>query len=181
MEKIVTSLLRISTKIKKRQGVVNFASTLALAKSLLIIMPDNPDHREIARNFISDIKSNFPDAKFVILTSEHNIKLLGVNRPEGTIFISPDNINQLGFPKKNIRHRIIATDFDIIIDLNFDFHLLSTFLCQISRAPVKICLDNQEREPYYNFSFRTTSQKNLEEKYQVLTKYVGVFAHSTVS
>jgi ADP-heptose:LPS heptosyltransferase len=181
MEKIVTSLLRISTKIKKRQGVINFASTLALAKSLLIIMPDNPDHREIARNFISDIKNNFPDAKFVFLTSEHNIRLLGVNQPEGTIFISPDNINRLGLPKKNIRHRIIAPDFDIIIDLNFDFHLLSTFLCQISRAPVKICLDNQDREPYYNFSFRTTSQKNLEEKYQVLTKYLGVFAHSTVS
>jgi len=181
MDKIATSLLRISAKIKKRQGVVNFASALASAKSLLIIMPHNPDHFRIAQNFISDIKSDFTNAKFTILTSESNKSLLDANQPDGTIFVPPDGINQLGLPKKILRHRILATDFDIIIDLNFDFHLLSTFLCQISHAPVKICLDNQDREPFYNFSFRTTSRKNLEEKYLALTKYLGVCAQSTHS
>ncbi|MBC8182661.1 hypothetical protein H8E88_16295 [candidate division KSB1 bacterium] len=179
MEKIVTSFLKLSAKIKKSQGVVDFGSALASAKSLLLIMPDNPDHFGIARNYISEIKNDFAGAKFVFLTRENNKSLLDVNQPHGTIFVSSEDINRLGLPKKNLQLRILATDFDIVIDLNFDFHPLSTLLCKISHAPVKICLYNRDREPFYNFSFRTTSRKNLEEKYQVLTNYLGVCAQST--
>jgi len=179
MEKVATSFLKLSARIKKSQGVVDFASQVGSAKSLLIIMPDNADHFEVARNIISEIKNDFTNAKLVFLTRENYKTLLDVSLPHGTIFVSQEDINQLGLPKKNLQHRILATDFDIVIDLNFDFHLLSTFLCQISHAPVKICLDNQDREPFYNFSFRTTSQKNLEDKYKVLTKYLGACAQTT--
>ena len=173
MEKITASFLKFSAKIKKSTEIVDFASTLVSAKSVLIIMPDNLEHFGIARNFIPEIKNNFSDAKIIFLTRENYHSLLEINHPHGIIFVTPEDINQLGLPKKKLQNRILATDFDIIIDLNLDFHLPSTFLCQISAAPVKICLDEQNREPFYNFSFRMNAQKNLAEKYQGLLKYLG--------
>ncbi len=174
MEKITTSFLKFSAKMKKRTDVVNFGSTLASAKSVLIIMPDNLEHFGIARNFIPEIKNNFSDAKLLFLTRENYHSLFEINQPHGIIFVADDDTNQLGLPKKKLQNKILATNFDIVIDLNVDFHLLSTYLCQISHAPLKICLDDQDREPFYNFCFRMNSQKNLEEKYQGLLKYLGV-------
>ncbi len=176
MAKITTSLLKLSAIIKKKQGVVDFGSALASAKSLLIIMPDNPDHFGFAKNVISEIENDFTTANLVLLARENYKDLLETNPSHGTIFVTTENINQLGLPKKNLQHRVLATDFDIVIDLNFDFHPLSTYLCKISQAPVKICLFNRDREPFYNFSFRTTSDKKLEEKYKGLTKQLGVWA-----
>jgi len=179
MEKITTSFLKFSAKMRKSQDVVDFGSTLASAKSILIFMPDNLEHFGIARNFISEIKNDFASAKLTFLTRENYKSLLDINQPHGTIFVTSDDISQFGLPKKNLQHKILATEFDIIIDLNFDFHLLSTFLCQISHAQVKICLDNQDREPFYNFSFRTGNQINVEENYRVLMKYLGVCTQSS--
>jgi hypothetical protein len=109
------------------------------------------------------------------LTRENYNSLLEINQPHGIIFVTSDDVSQLGLPKKKLQNKILATNFDIIIDLNLDFHLLSTYLCQISHAPLKICLDDQNREPFYNFSFRMNSQKNSEEKYQGLLKYLAAF------
>ena len=178
MEKITATFLKFSAKMKKSTEIVDFASTLASAKSVLIIMPDNLEHFGVARNFIPEIKNNFSDAKLLFLTRENYHSLLEINQPHGIIFVTDDDTNQLGLPKKKLQNKILATNFDVVIDLNLDFHLLSTFLCQISNAQLNICLDDKNREPFYNLSFRMNTQKNLEEKYQSLLKYLSVFSQT---
>ena len=179
MEKITTSLLKLSAKIKKSTGVVDFCSILASAKSVLIIMPDKLDHFGVARNFLTEFKNDFKDAEIVFLTRDNYHSLLDITQPHGIIFVTREDISQWGLPKKKLQSKILATKFDIVIDLNIDFHLLSTYLCQITHAPLKICLDDQDREPFYNFSFRINSQKNSSEKYQGLLKYIGTCAQTS--
>ncbi|UCE04597.1 MAG: hypothetical protein JSW07_13325, partial [bacterium] len=82
------------------------------------------------------------------------------------------NVNFFGLPKKELKQKILATKYDIVIDLNDDFHLPSTYLCLKSRASLKICFDHEKRGPFYNFYFRTKPNKSLDKKYRKLIQYL---------
>ena len=176
MEKIAVSFLKLSAKWEKPPQVIDFVSILTSAKSVLIIMPDNLEEFGTANNFISDIKSEFVNAKFFFLSRKNYQTLLDLDKTDGTIFVTADDINYFGLPKKKLRQKIMAAACDVIIDLNLGFHLLSTLLCYLSKAPMRICFDETNREPFYNFSYRANSERNVEEKYQGLIKYMGIGA-----
>ena len=177
MEKLTTSLFKLTHKFHRKDNIVDFISALSSARSMLIFMPDKLEHFAIARKFLNQIKIDFPQAKIVIYTRESYQHLLETRYNDGIIFVAPHDINPFGFPKRKLQHKIMAIDFDVIIDLNQDFNLSSTFLCQKSNAALKICLDNQNREPFYNFCFRTSVQTGLEDKYRKLINFLGRCIH----
>jgi len=173
MKNIITSFLKISATLKRSNRVIDIVNTLASAKSVIIFMPDKLEHFGIALQFIKDIKNIFAKANLMFFTRKSYQNLLQANQQHGIIFVTSDDVNHLGLPKKKLQQKIVATKYDVAIDLNDDFHFLSTYLCQKSSASLKICLDNSDREPFYNFCFRTDVQKNLEEKYRRLMMFLG--------
>ncbi len=177
MEKLTTSYLRLFAKFKKRTHIIDFASVLCTAKSFLIFMPDAANDFEIAKKFVEKLKQSYPAAHFVLFTKKDFESAISAQKQHGTIFVTPEDINTFGLPKKNIQHRIMATDFDIVIDLNSDFNLISTFLCQKSSATLKICLDNRLREPFYNFYYRNNLKEEMDTKYRKFFSYIDNCTH----
>jgi hypothetical protein len=160
MEKIIIPFLRMATKFRKSDRVVDVFSTLAEARAVLVFMPDKLEDFGIARKFIE---------KFM---RESYRSLLNDEKKYGTIFVTDRDVNFWGIPKKELKIKIIATEYDIVIDLNDEFHLPSTYLCLKSRASLKICFDHEKREPFYNFYFRARENVSLNAKYKKLIQYL---------
>ncbi|NOZ60236.1 MAG: hypothetical protein GXO74_00995 [Calditrichaeota bacterium] len=177
MKKITTSILRLSSKLHKKESIINFNTALTSAKSVLIFMPENVDHFSTAKKLLKKFKKEFPGKKVVICTNQQEIDIEKNSHIDGIIFVTSDDVNFFGFPRKKLTEKITATDFDMILDLNQDFQPVSSYLSQKSKAPLKVCLYNQRKEPFYNFAFRTNVQINFEEQYNRLIDFLGRCAH----
>jgi len=174
MEKMIIYLFKLAARFSQSNRVIDVFSTLTEARSILVLMPNRLGDFGFARKFVPHLIKNFPRAKLQFVLRKNFESLLDHKGDYGTIFVADKDVNYFGFPKKELRQRVLATHHDIVIDLNDDFHLLSTYLCQKSRASLKICFDNVDREPFYNFSFRNRVHKDLEEKYRKLIQYLTV-------
>ncbi|MCU0644549.1 MAG: hypothetical protein MUC94_09835 [bacterium] len=172
MKTIIILLLKLQAKLEKRNRMVDVFGTFSNAQAMLILMPDILEDFGIARKFIRTLTESFSTAKLHFVMRSSFKSLLDSNLNYGTIFVADRDENYIGLPKKNLKQRILATKFDIAIDLNNDFHLLSTYLCKISGAKLRICFDNSDREPFYNFYFRSQTHKNLEDKYKRFIQYL---------
>jgi ADP-heptose:LPS heptosyltransferase len=172
MKNLVIAFLKLQAKFIKRNRIVDVFGTFDDAQAMLILMPDILEDFGIARKFIRTLTESFSKAKLHFVMRSSFKSLLDSNLNYGTIFVADRDENYMGLPKKDLKQRILATKFDIAIDLNNDFHLLSTYLCQISGAKLRICFDNNDREPFYNFYFRSQTHKNLEDKYKRFIQYL---------
>ncbi len=173
MEKFTIPFLKITAKFRKSDHVVDVFGTLAEARSILVFMPDKLEDFGIARKFLKKLMDDFSNAKFQFVMRESYRSLLNGDHNFGTIFVSDRDVNFLGLPKRELKQKILATEYDIVIDLNNDFHLTTTFLCQKSRASLKICFDHDMREPFYNFYFRAQTNDSLNNKYKKLIQYLN--------
>ena len=172
MEKFIIQFLKIAAKFRKSDHVVDVFGTLAEAQSILVFMPDKLEDFGIARKFLKNLTDDFSNAKFHFVMRESYRSLLDGDQNFGTIFVSDRDVNFMGLPKNVLKQKILATEYDIVIDLNDDFHLPTTVLCHKSRASLKICFDHDMREPFYNFYFRAQSNVSLNNKYKKLIQYL---------
>ena len=172
MDKFTIPFLKISVKFRKTDLVVDICGTLAEARTVLVFMPDKLEDFGIARKFIEKLIEDFKNAKFQFVMRESYRSLLNGNQNFGTIFVADRDINFWGLPKKVLKQKILATTYDIVIDLNDDFYLPGTYLCLKSRASLKICFDHEMREPFYNFYFRARENVSLNTKYKKLIQYL---------
>jgi len=69
--------------------------------------------------------------------------------------------------------QIERTPYELLIDLNGDFNLASTFICSKSRAKLRVCLAHPQREAYYNLQIRTKGSDPLQNKYLTLIHYLS--------
>ena len=124
MKKFVIAFLKLQAKLVKRIRIVDVFGTFADAQSMLIFMPDILEDFGIARKFIRTLTDSFSTAKLHFVMRSSFKSLLDGNLNYGTIFVADRDENYMGLPKKDLKQRILATKFDIAIDLNNDFHLL---------------------------------------------------------
>lgn len=173
LEKIITPFLKFLAKFRIKPIVVNVFATLAEARTILILMPDELDDFGIALKHLVSVQKIFLNARIVLVLRDSYKNLVPDSSKYGMIIVAPKDVNLLGLPKKELVAELMASNYDIAIDLNYRFHLLSTYLCQKSGASLRICLEHSEREPFYNFSIRSSNTDKLEKKYQNLFKYLS--------
>lgn len=174
MEKLTIPFLKFTKRLRKRADIVDIFGTLSEARTILVCMPYNQNAFGVAKKFVSNITSDFPNASFQFIIRNDFQNMLNGLTKYGTIIVADKDINVFGLPKNELVQKVFSTSYDIVIDLNDDFHLLSTYLCQKSSASLKICLDNRDRELFYNFYFRTQLHEDLESKYRKLVQYLNV-------
>jgi len=174
LEYIVTPIFQLSANIKIKERVIDIGDALLKARTILVLMPAKLNDFGIALNYLDVVHENFPKAKLVVITQEMYTNLVNDSSYYGTIFVSHRHINMLGLPKRELIQELMAFKYDIAIDLNHEFSLLSSYLCQKSGALLRICLEDSKREPFYNFSFRSLEGETLNNKYRNLFKYLNV-------
>ncbi len=180
MKNLTKVYLKFTSRFYKTSDVVDFIESLASAKSILIFMPDKLEDFSVSLKFLKKFKHDFAYARIDLCLKDSYQNLINNHQQDGMIFVTKEDVNFLGLPKKNLQHKILATDYNIVIDLNQDFHPLSTYLTQKSNAVLKICLDDRDREPFYNLYFRSQLNIKSEEKYKRLFNYLGHFSPTSL-
>ncbi len=173
LENITPPFLKLYAGFKIKERVIDISEVMEKARSLLVLMPMAPEEFRIAQGYLDELQNNFPKARFTLVMEDQYGKLRKDSNHYGTIFVTSNDVNILGLPKKDLIRKITASTYDIAIDLNHNFHLLSTYLCQKSAAQLRVCLTHKSRDPFYNFHFRSPEEDGLLKRYQNLFKYLS--------
>ena len=180
-ENIALPIIKYRANLTNQKPVINIIDVIVKARTILTCMPAKLDDFGVARNYLMVLQKNFPGAKFIVIVQDSYKTLIDEKSKFGMIFVTEKDTNILGLPKRQLLQKLSASKYDIAIDLNHSFHLLSTYLCLKSGATLRVCMENKEREPFYNFSFRYPVGEQLENKYRKLFKYLNANVSEAVA
>ncbi|MEE4311466.1 MAG: hypothetical protein V2J62_06310 [candidate division KSB1 bacterium] len=170
---IIIPFYKILAKIKNNANVINIFDALKTARRILVLMPQDPEEFKVAWEILPQLEASFPDAKLTVIMQELYWKLSREQGNYGMIFVSQSDKNIWDLPQHSLINKVAASNYDIAIDLNNDFNLLSTLLCHKSNAPLRICIKDPDRDPFYNVSFRAAEHNGLDGIYKNLFKYLN--------
>jgi len=184
---VLTTLAELCLRLRARfnaiDTIVDVFSTMQRAKQVLIFLPDKLEDFGIVRVFIADIRDAFPNAKITFVLRYNYITLLDRNIRDtiSTLALRPEHITRFGFPTKQVIATIKKFNFEIALDLNHEFNLLSAHLCFISGAPLRICLSDKKRDPFFNFQVQANKNMKLENIYKNFIRYITLTESSPIS
>jgi len=178
IQKIVIFFLKLRSSFTQKDNVVNIFDAFSSARSLLITMPHQAEEFVIAHKYVNSLKERYSRSDLTLIIPSVNKNLLNLQGNYGMIFVDNNNVNWLGLPKKGLTEKMNASTYDIAIDLNYRFNLLSTFLCQKSDAILRVCMQDSHRELFFNINISLPVNKSLDEKYQSFINYISSSAKS---
>ena len=161
LKKYIGLRLKLFTPEKEAQ---NFPSLIRSLKNILIIVPPDESVAESVTRFTSDLYKVFEDAK--------------ISTFERSSFRESDG-NWFGLPKETYMRQFTEENFDLVIDLTPESDRLSTYICALSGAPLRMRLFEGDFAHIYNLHIRTDPQKPLKEKLRSINEQLHVFKKGT--
>lgn len=175
--------LKFAARFKSSEIQIDVFSSLEQAKNILICLPEKLEDFGVARNFTHILRENFSNSKITLLVKPNYVNLLNKIDREICCILSlkPEHITRFGLPDKKIIMTIKKMNFDLAIDLNYEFNLTSTYICFITGANLRICLKNKNRDPFFNFQVRTKFRESIESNYRSFIKYFTTSAEANIN
>jgi ADP-heptose:LPS heptosyltransferase len=177
-QKFTASVYLAYARFKDQDDVIDVADHLSRITTALILPPEASDDFTTAIRVLDDLRQCFTQTQFYMLTPKALTDMIALDEQVQVISYEPEQISFHGLPRNDLQDAIRSRHFDMVIDLNSDFNLIATFLCRVSEAKLRICLQHPDRDPFYNFQVRATNGDSLENKYQSLLKYISVFTNT---
>lgn len=176
LENLAEFYLKLKARSKASQPVVDIFTTMVKAHQIFICLPEKLEDFGIARNYIREIRNNFNEARITFLFNYNYFNLMDRNDRENSnlILLKPENINRFGLCTQPILEKVKKNKFEVAIDLNFEFNLMSAHLCYFTNAPLRICLSNEKRDPFFNFQIQAGTNTILDTQYRNLLKYISI-------
>ena len=166
---------------RDRTDIIDVGDYLSRIATALILPPEQPEHFKAAARILDGLRQTFAQTQFYLLTPKTCANMVALDEHVRIIPYDVDEIGFHGLPKDKLQQAIRSRHFDMVIDLNFDFNLIATFLCRTSEAKLRICFVHPSRDPFYNFQMRVIDSNSLEQKYQSLVHYLAVFTNNLAS
>ena len=144
---------------RMHNAVISFADSLSTGGNALLILPLTPTAQSPAL-VIDLVRTQFPGARLTIVAEEHDTGA-AVLLPRSTIIrVSPNNIDWLFRPSREITQRIAGATYDLAIDLNLDSLLPSAYICRESNARVRVGFARDGADLFYNFQMQHDSARD---------------------
>ena len=144
---------------RMHNAIISFTGSLSTGGNALLILPLTPTAQSPAL-VLDLVRRQFPDDRLTIVAGEHDTGA-SVLLPRSTILrVSPDNIDWLFRPSREITQRIAAGTYDLAIDLNLDSLLPSAYICRESKARVRIGFARNGADHFYNFQMQYSSARD---------------------
>jgi len=162
-----------SGKAIQDSEIIDYGKQLAQSQNALVLLPAASEEFDFAIRQYPALQASLINAKFTYVAYDTYAQSLPAPLRENTIHITEQDISAIGLLNKKFFSNI-ANGFDIVIDFNFGFDLCSTLITSKSQAKVKICFCHPEREPFYNLQIKTPEGKPLDQKIDVMLKYISI-------
>jgi len=172
----ITELAYLSyARMQSQEEVIDMQDHLSQILTALIIAPASPQEYPPAARLFPELQQIFPDAHFSLLVENSFAANAGAYENVQVLTYDAGQVGFHGLPKKDLQDLIRTRRFDLVVDLNCDFNLVAACLCHVSNAKLRVCLQNAQRDPLYNFQVRVAEHHSIELKYDSLLKYLSIF------
>ena len=153
-------------KINKLSSRLFVSFKKGRAKKILIIFPmDEPSFRVAIyafRELGQDVKSE-KNIKFIIKEQFKDLFHLHVGTP---IMVENSEYDRVLSDEKEILEKVQNTRYDMIIDLNSNFHLGIARLVSLIRGDMKIGFSNEFSDLFYNIQLDISKSGIMEKRYK---------------
>jgi len=167
-------------RARSQTETVDILARLANVKSVIIFMPEVHEDFGLVLNRLNEFKTFFPGAKFSGVIRSNYASFVGTNTFQQLYVLGPQDIGLIGLPKREILAAISKSSYDLLIDFNNEFDIISTYLCSRIDANVRVCLAHPHREPFYNLQIRADSCETLDQKINTLFKYLAILSQQSM-
>jgi hypothetical protein len=153
--KIINFRLRV---LSKQDRAYDFSEQLAKTEKILIIIPAGDEYSESIQNFTQKIGMLFKKARVSTFVNSS---------------LRKNDLNWLGVPNEKYLRIIRDEQFDLVVDINTKQDTISSYLCALSGAPMRINLTSSEFDHLYNLHFRVKDvRKSTDEQLQNILSYL---------
>lgn len=141
-------------------------------RHVMIVMPPEFRDFEAALRILTPLleKMNPPRATIIVrdgfrawLPSDPRLRF---------VTFDPAKKNWLGFPPPTLQRAMGRLGADIAVDLTPGFSPFTAALAAATSAPLRISLDDEESNQFFNFHIRLPETRSLPERYAALLRYV---------
>jgi ADP-heptose:LPS heptosyltransferase len=158
-----------------RDAITDFTRAISDARVALVFLPDNDKDLQIARFLLPSLQSKFKGNRLTLVLPEHITDPMRDVYMCEIIRVRDQDLNSLFVPKEALRRRIREKSYDVALDLNIQLHLVSAFLCKVSRSQVRIGITKQYADTFYNLQLRTDPTANSKAIYERFSNCLAMF------
>lgn len=175
---LIASVLRIKYHLFGSGQPIDVIDQLTRTNRVLIYMPTRIEQFGGALKALTKLRELKPDWDITVLTKLEMVSFIDNQMKVDIVPYSKEDLNFVGMPKSSIKQLFQKAAFDLAIDFKLQFDPLSITIFQMSGAPIKVCIDSEDKSPFYNFGIRVTSTESLTDQYDILVKYITTLSGS---
>lgn len=170
IQSVIFTFARLKSKVRGRK-IVNFTQVFQRARYIAIVMP-----RELEQFLVAyEMLKNIPGKYNVTIIASSAFKEYFTVKRYNYIEVSNYNVSFLGLPKKNLIKKLSLFNYDVAIDMSFDFDLFNAWLCQGLNARVKIGFKRDDSDLFYNFQLAVSEKTDLKSAYSGIIASLSIF------
>jgi ADP-heptose:LPS heptosyltransferase len=142
------------------------------ANHLAVILPPEFEDFDIARYAFNQLVGKLKPYRCTAIVRE-NFRSW-INPDVGAKFLTydPNQKDLLGFPERKSIQQVKQLDADIVIDLTPHFSQYTAGLAAATCAPLRISLDKEHANRFFNLIIYPARGRSLQEQYFVLLSHI---------
>jgi ADP-heptose:LPS heptosyltransferase len=161
-----------SVKQGKFSGSFSIPSGGLKPAHLAVVMPPEFHDFDVALHILEPLIERLNPRATTVLVRENFRTWLHSDLGVRVVCFDSEAKNWLGFPKETMCRTATALEADVVVDLTPGFNPYTAALAAATGAPVRISLDTEEWNDFYNFFITHDEGKTLAERYEILLRYV---------
>ncbi len=159
-------------KYHRKEKSFNLSSGGIRPHHLLLILPPTFDYFDVARHMMEPLITHMRPRFTTLLVPENFRTWISADLGARVVAYDARKKNFLGFPEPDMRRRVSELEADVAVDLMPEFSPFTAALAASSLAPLRISLDSTQEPGFFNVFIEFAGDKNLNERYETLLKYV---------
>jgi ADP-heptose:LPS heptosyltransferase len=160
---------------KKATPQTDFTHSFSNARSALVIVPENSEHRSMAIPLLASLQNKFRGNRLTIVIHDSFRDLSSSLAHCNVIALRKEHRGFFFLPKRSVVKDIARQEYDLAIDLNIPMVITAAYLCRSSKAVLKVGFVKKESDIFYNFQMNVSPQKSPRLQYEQLLHTMAMF------
>lgn len=153
----------------------DFTHSFSNARSALVIVPENSEHRAMAIPLLTSLQNKFRGNRLTIVIHDSFRDLAGSLAHCNVIALRKEHRGFFFLPKRSVVKDIARQEYDLALDLNIPMVLTAAYLCRITKAVLKVGFVKEKSDLFYNFQMNVSPQANPRAQYERLLQTMTMF------
>jgi hypothetical protein len=155
------------SRARNKQALFSLREQLPKTRTALILLPDDASEYKQILQDIAEVESLLGKTRLTVVRKKSLPAPATANQTwdEG-------DLSYWGLLNRACKNRLLAIDYDLVIDLGLTFSTFNALLAHCSSAPLKVCFAHPQREAIYNVILQVSAPSNWRKALTVLKKHI---------